>query len=208
MTHSGRRILSDGRNARNAGGAASRAVLRAPDPRSFPVFGDPAADLLATLLARKTPFDVDRLQRLRGEALSLAVLPKQLIHRDFHRGNVLFMGEAASGFLDFDLVHARPRLFDVCYCASGVLSESFREAGYPQYWLAVLETVFRAYARIAGLSAQERSLAWSMLVTIELIFMNDCLDRRMLHAAILNQKMLFWFEDHRSEIESAVAAGC
>ena len=185
-------------------GELHQVLARAPNPQRFPVFGDCAEDLLATLFARATPFDVDRLQRLRGEVLSMAVLPKQLIHRDFHRGNVLFMGDTASGLLDFDLVHHGPRLFDVCYCASGVLSESFHEAGYAQYWLTVLETVFRAYARIAGLSAQERSLAWSMLITIELIFMKSCLDSQSVDAAILNQGMLFWFADHRSEIELAV----
>ena len=86
-------------------------------------------------------------------------LPKQLIHRDYHRGNVLFTDEALVGFLDFDLVHQGPRLFDVCYCASGVLSESFREAGYVEYWLNILEAIFRAYGRNASLSRQERSLA-------------------------------------------------
>lgn len=185
-------------------GELHQVLVRAPDPQRFPVLGDSAEDLLAALLARATPFDVDRLQALHRKAVPVAVLPRQLIHRDFHRGNVLFMGEAASGFLDFDLVHEGPRLFDVCYCASGVLSESFQEAGYPEYWLTVLETVFRAYARTAGLSVQERSLAWSMLITIELIFMKSCLERQALDAAIMNQGMLFWFEDHRGEIESAV----
>jgi Ser/Thr protein kinase RdoA (MazF antagonist) len=132
-------------------------------------------------------------------------LPKQLIHRDFHRGNALFTTEALSGYLDFDLVHQGPRLFDVCYLASGVLSESFREPGYVEYWLKVLEAIFRAYERGAGLSSQERSLAWSMLMTIELIFMRGCLEGQNLDAALMNQSMLFWFEDHRREIEAATA---
>jgi len=186
-------------------GELHRILAMAPNPRRFPVFRDSAEHLLAMLLAGATPFDVDRLQRLRGRIASVTALPKQLIHRDFHRGNVLFTGEAASGLLDFDLVHQGPRLFDVCYCASGVLSESFREAGYAQYWLQILETIFRTYGRIAGLSVQERSLAWSMLMTIELICMKSCLDRGALDAAHMNQGMLFWFEDQRSEIELAVA---
>ena len=187
-------------------GELHRILVGAPDPQRFPVFRDSAERLLATLLARKTPFNVDRLQRLQSKVASVGVLPKQLIHRDFHRGNTLFTGEIASGFLDFELVHQGPRLFDVCYCASGVLSESFQEAGYAEYWLSVLERIFRAYGRIAGLSAQERSLTWSMLITIELIFMKSCLERQDLDAAFMNEGMLFWFEDHRSEIESAIAS--
>ncbi len=188
-------------------GEVHQVLVRAPNPQRFPVFRDSAEHLLATLLDRETPFDVDRLQRLRSQVASVAALPKQLIHRDFHRGNALFTGEAASGLLDFDLVHEGPRLFDICYCASGVLSESFREAGYAEYWLTVLETIFRAYGRTAGLSTQERSLAWSMLITIELICMKSYLETQALDAARLNEGMLFWFEDHRSEIEAAIA-GC
>jgi len=178
----------------------------APNPQRFPVFRDSAGHLLATLLSRATPFDVDRLQRLRGKVASLEALPMQLIHRDFHRGNALFTGETLSGYLDFDLVHQGPRLFDVCYCASGVLSESFREAGYPEYWLTVVEAIFRAYGAVTLLSGPELSRVWSMLITIELIFMNGCLGGQAVDAALMNQGMLFWFEDHRSEIEAAIAS--
>jgi Ser/Thr protein kinase RdoA (MazF antagonist) len=185
-------------------GELHRAFISAPNPQRFPVFRESGEELIAQLLDRETPFDVARLQRLRGSVASVASLPKQLIHRDYHRGNVLFTGEAVAGFLDFDLVHQGPRLFDVCYCASGVLSESFREAGYVDYWLNILAAIFRAYGRNASLSRQERSLAWSMLMTIELIVMRSCVAAQALEGARLNQGMLFWFEDHRSAIEAAV----
>jgi Ser/Thr protein kinase RdoA (MazF antagonist) len=187
-------------------GELHRVLIGAPNSQNFPVFRDSAEHLITTLLAHASPFDVDRLSQLRGKVASLAALPTQLIHRDFHRGNVLFTGEAVSGYLDFDLVHQGPRLFDVCYCASGVLSESFRETGYTQYWLTVLETIVRAYGRITGLSAQERSLAWSMLITIQLIFMYSCMKSEAIDVALMNQGMLFWFVDNRIEIEAAIAS--
>jgi Ser/Thr protein kinase RdoA (MazF antagonist) len=186
-------------------GELHRVFVSAPNPQRFPVFRDSGEELIGQLLARATPFDIDRLQRLRGAIISVALLPKQLIHRDYHRGNVLFTDEALAGFLDFDLVLQGPRLFDVCYCASGVLSESFREPGYVEYWLTILEAIFRAYGRNASLSRQERSLAWSMLMTIELIVMRSCVEAQALEGALMNQGMLFWFEEHRSEIEAAVA---
>ena len=181
-------------------------LSRVPNSERFPVFRDSAGQLLEMLLARENPFDVARLQRLRAKVDSVEQLPKQLIHRDFHRGNVLFTGEALSGLLDFDLVQQGPRLFDVCYCASGVLSESFREAGYVEYWLTILEAIFRAYGRVAGQATDKPSLAWSMLITIQLIFLKGCLESQALDAALMNQGMLFWYEDHRSEIEAAVSA--
>jgi Ser/Thr protein kinase RdoA (MazF antagonist) len=186
-------------------GQLHRACLNGPNPQRFPVFRDSAEELIAQLLARETPFDVARLQRLRGTIASVTSLPKQLIHRDYHRGNVLFTDEALAGFLDFDLVHQGPRLFDVCYCASGVLSESFREAGYVEYWLNILAAIFRAYGHNASLSRHERSLAWSTLMTIELIVMRSCIEAQALEGALMNQGMLFWFEDRRSAIEAAVA---
>jgi len=38
----------------------------------------------------------------------------------------------------------------------------------------------------------------------ELIFLRGCLENRAIEAALMNQDMLFWFEDHRREIEAAV----
>jgi Ser/Thr protein kinase RdoA (MazF antagonist) len=187
-------------------GELHRVLACAPNSQLFPVFRDSAEQLLTATLARGFPFDGDRLQKLLGKVESVGELPAQLIHRDFHRGNVLFIGEAVSGYLDFDLVHQGPRLFDVCYCASGVLSESFREPGYTEYWLAIVETIFRSYGRLEGLSRQERSLAWSMLITIQLIFMNGCMNTQAVDTALMNQSMLFWFADHRFEIEAAITS--
>jgi Ser/Thr protein kinase RdoA (MazF antagonist) len=119
---------------------------------------------------------------------------------------MLFEGEKVSGYLDFDLVHRGPRLFDVCYCASSVLSESFRAEGYPAYWLKVVERIFRGYRCAVELSTEERSVAWSMLITIELMFMNYCLDGESIDAALMNQDMLFWFDEHRGDIEAAIVA--
>jgi len=50
-------------------------------------------------------------------------LPKQLIHRDPNPGNILFDGGEVSGFIDFDLCERSVRLWDPCYCATGLLSE-------------------------------------------------------------------------------------
>jgi len=50
-------------------------------------------------------------------------LPKQLIHRDPNPSNILFNGDEISGFMEFDLSEHNIRLFDPCYCATGILSE-------------------------------------------------------------------------------------
>ena len=62
-------------------------------------------------------------------------LPKQLIHRDPNPGNILFEGGEVSGFIDFDLSEVNVRLWDACYCATGILIESSDEAY--EKWLDV-----------------------------------------------------------------------
>ena len=42
-------------------------------------------------------------------------------------------------------------------------------------------------------------------MTIELIVMRSCVEAQALEGARMNQGMLFWFEDHRSELEAAVS---
>jgi Ser/Thr protein kinase RdoA (MazF antagonist) len=187
-------------------GELHHALAEAPDSLEFPAFRHSAEELIEKLSVRVTPFDVGRLQRLRGATASITSLPQQLIHRDAHRCNMLVEGGVVAAYLDFDLVHRGPRLFDVCYYASSVLSESFRADGYPAYWLGVVERIFRGYGRAVELSADERSKAWDMLLTIELIFMSSCLEGENIDAALLNQDILFWFEEHRREIEAELAA--
>lgn len=45
-----------------------------------------------------------------------------------------------------------------------------------------------------------------MSITIQLIFLNGCMDGQAVDAALMNQSMLFWFADHRIEIEAAIAS--
>jgi hypothetical protein len=40
-------------------------------------------------------------------------------------------------------------------------------------------------------------------MTIELIFVRGCLQNQAIEAALMNQDMLFRFDDHRREIEAA-----
>lgn len=48
-------------------------------------------------------------------------LPKHMIHRDFHPGNVLFKDDRLSGIVDFELTVKGIRIFDPCYLATSIL---------------------------------------------------------------------------------------
>ena len=62
-------------------------------------------DLLRPLLAEFPSDDIERVFDLY-DGLDLDALPRQVIHNDFHPGNVLVADSAVSGILDFgDVVH-------------------------------------------------------------------------------------------------------
>ncbi|MDR1328503.1 MAG: helix-turn-helix domain-containing protein, partial [Oscillospiraceae bacterium] len=70
-------------------------------------------------------------------------LPKQLIHRDPNPSNILFDGGEVSGFIDFDLSERNIRLWDVCYCATGILSEWRGVEDIHGKWLDLLGGILR-----------------------------------------------------------------
>lgn len=53
-----------------------------------------------------------------------AKLPRQLIHRDIHFGNILFDNNEISGYIDFDLSQRNIRIFDICYFLLGLLLDN------------------------------------------------------------------------------------
>lgn len=180
-----------------------RALGAASNVAAFPVFTDSVSGHLERLLAQNPPLDLDRLAVLTSRLAPIPELPTQLLHRDPHRLNLLFRDGEVTGYLDFDQALLGPRLLDLCYCATGILSERFRVAGYPTYWVEVVRELARAYAAVSPLSGQEIAAAWSMLATVQLIFVSYCLAGGQVEAARMNQDMLFWMEEHRDALEAA-----
>ena len=52
-------------------------------------------------------------------------LPRQLIHRDLNPSVMIFENGEFRGFSDFELSEVNIRIFDLCYCATAILSECF-----------------------------------------------------------------------------------
>ena len=97
-------------------------------------------------------------------------LPRQLIHRDVHTGNMLFQDGAFTGWLDFDNAERNARMHDLCYLGATMLAGNYRERRRLQTWRIIFRSVLRGYNKISPLTEEERQAVPYMFVHIELLF--------------------------------------
>ncbi|MFQ6829424.1 MAG: AraC family transcriptional regulator, partial [Acutalibacter sp.] len=77
-------------------------------------------------------------------------------HRDPNPSNMI-LAEDTWGFIDFDLSERNIRIFDPCYAATAILSESFDE-NKPEklaQWIGIYKNIMYGYDSVAKLSANE-----------------------------------------------------
>ncbi|MBE5801660.1 MAG: helix-turn-helix domain-containing protein [Clostridiales bacterium] len=84
-------------------------------------------------------------------------LPRQIIHRDPNPGNLISDGEQW-GFIDFELSEENVRIFDPCYAATAILSETFfsDDSARLEQWLAIYHRIMQGYDQAAVLTPEER----------------------------------------------------
>ena len=80
-------------------------------------------------------------------------LPRQMIHRDPNPGNIICAGDTW-GFIDFELAERNARIYDPCYAATAVLSETFGQNN--DRWLEVYRDILCGYDSVAHLTEEER----------------------------------------------------
>lgn len=110
------------------------------------------------------------LNEIRPQMQVLRELPRQIIHRDAHPGNMIFNQGQFVGFIDFDIMENNIRLFDPCYCAASALPTEFTKNGFPSDWLAFTRDIFDGYERLIQLSDVERGAIAYILIGIEALF--------------------------------------
>ena len=127
---------------------------------------DMKAQNLRFQMALPDSFFADCLRRF---PLLAQKLPKQAIHRDPNPANILFDGGEVSGFLDFDFSERNIRLFDPCYCATGILSEWRGVDGIYEKWPEILRGILRGYDSVNPLSAEEKNAVFDVICAIQMI---------------------------------------
>lgn len=102
---------------------------------------------------------------------AFADLPVQIIHRDPNPDNVLMAQGKVTGFLDFELSRIAPRIFDLAYAATGILSVAFARAGQDagSRFAALAKAVWQGYHARSPLTEAERRALPDMVIAIQLI---------------------------------------
>ena len=80
-------------------------------------------------------------------------LTRQIIHRDPNPGNII-CAEERWGFIDFELSERNVRIYDPCYAATAVLSETF--GANNDSWLGIYRDILWGYDSVAHLTDEER----------------------------------------------------
>ncbi|MCM1114261.1 MAG: helix-turn-helix domain-containing protein [Clostridium sp.] len=97
-------------------------------------------------------------------------LTKQLIHRDINPSNMVFDNTEFKGFVDFDLSEVNIRIFDICYCATAILSECFSNQNIDKLlWFEILNKLICGYERISPLENEEKQAIPYVIYSIQTI---------------------------------------
>lgn len=126
-------------------------------------------------------------------------LPRQLIHRNICPGNFRMKDGKLTGFADFELSERNVRLFDPCYCATGILSECISENDLDKLakWPDIFTNILAGYDSICKLSPEEQKAAIYVVYSIQMICVAyfGKLERFSILADI-NRRMLTWIYEY------------
>lgn len=95
-------------------------------------------------------------------------LPRQLIHRDPNPGNII-VSEAGHGFIDFELSERNVRIYDPCYAATAILSESCGGEEKLEKWVSIMKEIMYGYDSVAKLTDAEREAVPYIIMANQLV---------------------------------------
>lgn len=99
-------------------------------------------------------------------------LPSQIIHRDLNPENIL-ISENNYGFIDFDITEKNIRIFDICYCATAMLSETFNSESYDNdKWGDILDNLVKGYDDVIQITPYEKHAIPYVICSIQIICIN------------------------------------
>ena len=127
-------------------------------------------------------------------------LPRQLIHRDVHTGNLLFRGRRLTGILDFDNSQINARLHDLCYLGATAPVGNYQKEKRLRRWRKIFRGILSGYHEKLELTSEEYEAVPSMFVFIELNFAAFFAKTGRRDIAKSCMEMTEWLYLHREEI--------
>lgn len=126
-------------------------------------------------------------------------LPRQIIHRDPNPGNII-CADDQWGFIDFDLAERNARIYDPCYAATAVLSETFGQ--HNDKWLGIYRDIICGYDSVAHLTDEERVAIPYVILANQLVCVAWFSDQDK-YAEIFetNKKMTAWLIEKFEELK-------
>ncbi len=126
-------------------------------------------------------------------------LPRQVIHRDPNPGNII-CGGRQWGFIDFELSERNARIYDPCYAATAVLSESFgKDNGQ---WLDIYRNIICGYDSVTHLTDGERKAVPYVILANQFVcvawFAGEDKYAELLE---INKQMTLWLIDKFEELK-------
>ncbi|MBQ8039792.1 MAG: phosphotransferase, partial [Lachnospiraceae bacterium] len=135
---------------------------------------------------------IEKYERILSDIYE--TLPQQIIHRDLNPGNLILNGDNW-GILDFDLSERNIRIFDPCYAATAILSESFESTNTDKLsqWITIYKNIMYGYNEVVKLSNNEWKAIPYVVITNQLIATAWFLEREKYRELYeTNKKMTEW----------------
>ena len=163
------------------------------------------ADLLMQFEAAQ--LDCERLEKaiacFAAEYTPLAEsLPRQLTHGDLHPGNMLFQDETVTGYLDFEVVAYRPRIYDPVYCAAAMLLFAFPDPGKSELWLDLLPALLEGYSSAGKLTENEKRAVFPVLLVSFISMISFHCHSGPLQNAAFVENVLAWIHKNEARIKN------
>jgi len=126
-------------------------------------------------------------------------LPRQIIHRDPNPGNII-CNQNQWGFIDFDLAERNVRIYDPCYAATAVLSETFDASN--DMWLDTYRDIICGYNSVVHLTDVERKAIPYLVLANQFVCM-AWFSGRDKYAELFetNKKMTLWLIERFAELK-------
>jgi len=126
-------------------------------------------------------------------------LPRQIIHRDPHPGNIL-SADHQWGIIDFELAERNARVYDPCYAATAILSETFDQNN--DKWLGIYRNIICGYDMVARLTDDERRAIPYMILANQFVCVAWFSEQEK-YADLLeiNKRMTSWLIERFDELK-------